>query len=261
VKLPRLHLVTDDAILGRSDFPERAVDVARTLAEAGATGPGASGPGDGRSVPDSPGVALHLRGPGTPGRRLWERARALRDPLREAGVRLLVNDRADVARAVEADGVHLPGRGLPAPWIRSWLGPDVLVGRSVPGDPGEEASPGGISRLDAGEVEALDYLLVGTLWESPTHPGRPGTGPERLRRVERDLQRGGRCLPLVGIGGLTPQRVAEVRAAGGYGVAVRGGIWDSADPPRAALAFATALTTVGEGKGGQVANGMGAPGP
>ncbi len=251
MRVPRLHLVTDDAILARTDFLERAVEVALALAGAGAPEP--DNPGTGRG---GFGVALHLRGPGTPGRGLWELGRALRDPLRRAGVRLLVNDRADVARAVGADGLHLPGRGLPPTWSRSWLGPDALLGRSLAG-PDEESGaggdPGGVSHLDAGEVEALDYLMVGTLWRSPSHPGRAGAGPGRVREVARVLGGGERPLPLVGIGGLTPERVGKVLAAGGYGVAVRGGIWDSDDPPGAALAFATALSPArweGRGEGG-----------
>jgi thiamine-phosphate pyrophosphorylase len=215
-EVPRLHLVTDEGILSRPDFQEVAAAVA-----------GALPPAEGFRA------ALHLRAPKLAGRRLWEIGLALGQGLAERGVRLIVNDRADVARALGADGVHLPERGLPGPVLRSWVGEGVLLGRSVH-DPG---------RIP-GELPALDYLLVGTLWESPSHPGRPGAGVRLIAAVGEALREDGpgRVPALVGIGGVTPERVGEVLAHGGHGVAVRGAVWDAQDPPGAAARFRERLT-------------------
>jgi thiamine-phosphate diphosphorylase len=214
--IPRLHLITDDGVLSRRRFPEKALEVARALP-----------PGDGFRA------ALHLRGPGISGRELWALGRALIDPLRERGVLLLVNDRADVASALGADGVHLAGRSLPAGVVRSWLGPSPLLGRSVH-DP--EATGALL------ETASLDYLLVGTLWSSASHPGRPGAGVRRLSRVQAVMEDAGASpLPLIGIGGVTPERVAEVLAHGGHGVAVLGAVWAADEPARAAERFRSVL--------------------
>lgn len=215
--VPRLHLITDDGVLARRRFQEEALEVAHALP-----------PGDGFRA------ALHLRGPGLSGRELWALGRALVGPLRERGMLLLVNDRADVAAALGADGVHLAGRSLPAEVVRSWLGPSPLLGRSVHGP---EATGALL------ETASLDYLLVGTLWSSPSHPGRPGAGIRRLSRVQAGVEGAGASpLPLIGIGGVTPERAAEVLAHGGYGVAVLGAVWGADEPARAAERFRSVLS-------------------
>jgi thiamine-phosphate diphosphorylase len=198
--VPPLHVVTDDELLER---PELA-SVARTVLEAGR--------GE---------LALHLRGPRTGGRRLYELARQLAPAARAAGALFLVNDRCDVALAAGADGVHLAQRSLDAFAARKLVGERMMLGLSVhPSEQGEFADPGG-----------LDYLFVGTLHPTRSHPGRPGSGPSVLRVLA------GCGLPLVGIGGITPDRVAEVRREGGAGVAVLRGVWDAPDPVAAVEAY------------------------
>jgi thiamine-phosphate diphosphorylase len=193
--VPRLHVVTDDAVLSRPGFPEQA---AALLAAGGAA------------------VVLHVRGPGMPGGPLLELVRALREPARASGAWLVVNDRVDVALAGGACGAHVGVRSLPVAEARRLLGPGLRLGVSVHTvEEGAEAAAGG-----------ADWIFAGTIYETASHPGRPARGPAFAGQVA-DVAAG---VAVLGIGGVTPGRVGEVLAAGAAGVAVVRGIWDAADP-------------------------------
>ena len=213
--IPKLHVVTDDEILARPDFETRAREVfevfeARELAEDDVGGS----------------VALHIRGARTTGRRLSRLARMLCERAAASGVLLVVNDRLDVALAVGAAGVHLGARSLPPAEARRLLGAGRLLGVSV-----RSAS----EAVEATESGA-DYLFVGTLFETPSHPEAVARGPEFLGLVASRID-----LPLVGIGGVTPERAVTVLRSGGHGVAVIRGIWDAPSPPDAVKAYLDAV--------------------
>ncbi len=195
-------------MLGRPDFEDRAVAV---------LGAGGSD------------VALHLRGPRTAGRRLFELALALLPAARDAGATLLVNDRVDVALAAGVDGVQLPGRGMRPRDARRLLGTDPLVGSSV-----HFAREG----TDA-TADGADFLLVGTIHASASHPHLPAAGAELLRRI-------GDAVPRIAIGGVTPGRAAELR---GWceGVAVLRGVWGDAAPATAVHRYLESWTKGGTG--------------
>jgi thiamine-phosphate pyrophosphorylase len=125
-------------------------------------------------------------------RRLSERA-ALR------GVRVIVNDRADVALASGADGVHLRDDGPPVSKVRS-LSSTWIIGRSV--HPGSRA-----------EAEA-DYLLFGTVFATASKPGVVPTGVGPLGALASSVRQ-----PVLAIGGVSPERAAACRRAGAAGVA------------------------------------------
>ncbi len=203
--LPRLHLVSDDRVLARPDF----VPTAHGLLPRG----GAA-------------LALHLRGPGTAAAELFTRGRELLEPSRESGSLLVVNDRVDLALVLGLEGVQLGARSLPPSVVRELLGPEALVGVSVHGpDEAVRAENGG-----------ADYLVVGTIFPSPSHPGRSGAGPERVAAVS-----GGTRVPALAIGGITPERVRAVLESGAHGVAVLSGIWDAEDPGAALDRYLGAL--------------------
>ena len=193
--VPRLHLVTDDAVLARPGFRSRA---AALLAAGGAA------------------LALHVRGPRTPGGPLLDLVRALREPACASGALLIVNDRLDVALAGGAHGAHVGARSLPVAEARRLLGPRRRLGASVHTvAEGAEAAGGG-----------ADWIFAGTVYETASHPGRRGLGPAFAGRVAGASA----GVPVLAIGGVTPERVGEVLAAGAAGVAVIRGIWDAADP-------------------------------
>ena len=79
--------------------------------------------------------------------------------------------------------------------------------------------------------EGADFLVVGNIYETLSHPGRPAGGLELVRSTAE------LGVPVIAIGGITPARVREVHAAGAYGVAAIRGLWHAPDPFAAALAM------------------------
>ena len=145
----------------------------------------------------------------------------------ESGARVFVNDRVDVALAAGAAGIHLGRRSLSLAQARALVGSAVSVGISVH-DAGEA--------IDAGQ-DGADYAFVGTLYETPSHEGRVGGGPALLTEVAKVAT----GLPLLGIGGMTPERVCDVLHAGGHGVAVIRGVWGADDSVRAVGEYLSVL--------------------
>jgi len=157
-------------------------------------------------------------------RQLVEYAQALRALTREYGALLIINDRLDVALAVEADGVHLGQDDMPVPLARRVAGEQLIIGVSA--ETVEEA-------LRA-ESEGADYLGVGPMFATATKPdaGTP-VGPERLREIKQHVR-----LPVFGIGGITLQNAAHVLQAGADGICVISAILTAPDPVQATQQFA-----------------------
>ncbi len=192
-RIPLLHAVTDDAVVARAGFLERAGEV---LAAGGAR------------------VALHLRAPGASGRAVHHLAARLAELAAGTGSLLLVNDRVDVALAAGARGVQLGRRSLAVADARALVGAGMLLGASVHGV--------GEAR-EAAEAGA-DFLLAGAVYPTATHPGEPGGG---LRLIESVAALG---IPVVAIGGVTPERAGELRRAGAAGMAAIRGVWGAPSP-------------------------------
>jgi thiamine-phosphate pyrophosphorylase len=147
--------------------------------------------------------------------------RELRELTAEAGVPLVVNDRIDLAAAVDADGVHLGDDDLPVAVAREQLGSEAVVGRSV-------STVAGARRA---ERAGADYLGVGAVYATATKetdPEETAIGLDRVAAVCDAVS-----VPVVGIGGVTVERAADVVAAGADGVAVVSAI-TTADDPEAA---------------------------
>lgn len=188
---PRLHAVTDDSILNLSDYTLRARALAR------------------------PDVALHIRSRSFGGRRLTELA-TLTSRACSARASIFINDRADLASVTVADGLHLPAAGLPIAAAREILGPDVWIGRSAHSV--REA-------LDAA-AEGADYVFLGPIWQTTSHPELRPIGPEAIAAA--------RQVPIVAIGGVTIERVRIALEAGAYGVAAISALWRVPNPGSAA---------------------------
>ncbi|MSQ12247.1 MAG: thiamine phosphate synthase [Dehalococcoidia bacterium] len=117
----------------------------------------------------------------------------------------VVNDRVDIALAVGADGVQLGEAGLPAAIARALLRYGMVIGRSVHSAEGAAQA----------EAEGADFLVLGTVFPSRSHPDEAAAG---LRLVEKT--RGKVSVPLLAIGGVTEQNAAMCLEAGADGVAV-----------------------------------------
>lgn len=203
--IPRLHAVTDDAVLERPDFLERARAVL-------AAGRGA--------------VALHLRGPGTRGRRIFELAGALTESAGRVGAYLYVNDRVDVALTTSAHGLHLGRRSLPVEEARRLVGPELVIGVSTHEvDEAHEAQRAG-----------ADYVFVGMVFPSASHPETAPAGATLVTACAGRIR-----IPVIAIGGITPERVPEVIEAGAHGVAAIRGVWDTASAAGAVETYLNAL--------------------
>lgn len=195
-RVPPLHVVTDDEVVARPDFLERA---GRIIQAGGSL------------------LALHLRAPRASGRRMYELADALRSMMADAGALLIVNDRVDVAMAARADGAQVGARGLEAADARRLIGSDRLLGVSVHS----------VDEARAAQADGADYVIAGTIWETPSHPERRGAGVGLIREIAA------LDIPPIAIGGVTPARTAEARDAGAAGVATIRGVWDAPDPEAA----------------------------
>jgi thiamine-phosphate pyrophosphorylase len=171
-----------------------------------------------RALALGPDYAIHLRG-ALAGGPLLALAEELRGFLRPSGTRLIIHDRLDVTRIARVDGVHLPAAGVPSRAAREFLGPDALIGRSAHAAP--EARTAGI-----GDV---DYVFLGNIWKTASHPGRAALGLEVIR--------GARPARVIAIGGVTPATAPHAAAAGAAGAAAIRSIWDAADPAAAARAL------------------------
>ena len=196
--LPRVHAFTDAALLRTPEFGIRAA----AIAAAGAA------------------VALHARAPGDGGGFLAAAALRILSLARPPEAAVFVSGRPDVAAAVGAGGVQLALGDL-APRDARLVFPHGWIGCSVHSR--EEAA----AAVEGG----ADFLVVGSIYETTSHPGRPAAGPGLVSECAKLGQ------PVIAIGGITPERVIEVKAAGAYGVAAIRALWDAPDPAAATLAL------------------------
>jgi thiamine-phosphate pyrophosphorylase len=196
--LPRLHAVTDAEVLAAPDFGVRAA----AIAAAGSA------------------VALHARDRAAGGAALARAAARLLALARPAEAAVFVSGRPDVAAALGAQGVQLAAEDL-APADARRILPAGWIGRSVHTE----------AEAAAAIDEGADYLLVGNVYETASHPGRPAAGLG-LVRAAAALGR-----PVIAIGGIDAARAGAVREAGAWGVAAITALWRAPDPAAAALAL------------------------
>ncbi|MCH7812042.1 MAG: thiamine phosphate synthase [Chloroflexi bacterium] len=161
---------------------------------------------------------VQLREKDLAGGELYELAITLRAVLRGRAL-FVVNDRADIALAAGADGVHLPERSIPIRAAREFVGESCLIGRSVHS----------VEAAVRAEQEGADYIVAGTVFATASKAGRTAAGTGLVREVADAVR-----VPVVAVGGITEGNIAEVVAAGASGVAVIGAIMDASDPCEAA---------------------------
>lgn len=196
--LPRLHALTDARVLAHEELGRRAA----AIAAAGSA------------------VALHARDRTATAAALTAVARRFVALAAPAEAAVIVSGRPDVAAATGAQGVQLAETDLRPADARRVLR-HGWIGRSV-------HSP---DEARAAQDEGADYLVYGNVFATATHPGRAAAGLDALAAI---------CagpLPVIAIGGVTPENVAAVRAAGAWGAAAIRALWDADDPYAAARAM------------------------
>lgn len=178
-----MHVVTDAEL-----FPGRThEDVARAAVEAGAP-------------------VVQMRDKNLPDGEFYRIASIVRGITRRAGVVFIVNDRVDVALATGADGVHVGQTDLPASAARRLIGNKRILG----------VSAATIDEALAAAEDAADYVGLGPIYSTATKADAAApTGLELLREIRPRI-----ALPIVAIGGIGPENIAAVAAAGADGAAV-----------------------------------------
>jgi len=141
----------------------------------------------------------------------------------------LVNDRLDVALACAADGVHLPEQGLPVAAARRLASEGFIIGRSVHS----------AAEAVRAQQEGADYVQVGTIFASRSHPDQPVAGLRLLEAVAAAV-----TIPILAVGGITAANVGQAMAAGAGGAAVISAVLGAPSPREAARALSGAMAAV-----------------
>ncbi|MFC7188085.1 thiamine phosphate synthase [Halorubrum yunnanense] len=160
----------------------------------------------------------------------YEVGERVRELTADAGAPLIVNDRVDVAAAVDADGVHLGQSDLPVAVAREQLGEEAVVG----------VSASTVDQARAAEAAGADYLGVGAVYGTDSKDvsgDRNGIGTERVAAVADAVD-----VPTIGIGGIDASNAAPVVEAGAAGVAALSAITAAEDPEAATAALREAVT-------------------
>ncbi len=169
---------------------------------------------------------VQLRDKQLDARPLLERAALVGGVCRAAGVPFVLNDRPDLALAVGADGVHVGQDDAPVALARRILGPDAIVGLST-------HSP---TDLDGAAAEDVTYISAGPVEETPTKPGRAGTGLDYVSRASARS-----TVPVYVTGGVTTEKVPALVAAGVRHFVVVRALTRAPDARRAAQALRDAI--------------------
>jgi thiamine-phosphate pyrophosphorylase len=167
-------------------------------------------------------IIFQLREKALPDVELLRRAARLRELTLKHGGLLVINDRPDIARLVGADGVHVGQDDLAVRDARSVAGGRMLVGKSTHT----------LEQVDAAIAENPDYIAVGPMYASATKPQAHIPGPALLAAAAARTS-----IPLVAIGGITPQRAAGLFEAGANSVCVCAAVAGAHEPAAAARAF------------------------
>ena len=191
-RFPIVHAVTDSNAVMQDGFLDRASSIMSALGPRG---------------------ALHLRSSRVTGKRFHELASALALIQHSTGCWLIVNDRLDVAAAVKARGAQLASHSLAIADVKI-VCPDLPVGASIHS----------VEEAQAAEAAGAAWCVAGTVFETPSHPGRTPARIEFVESVARAV-----AIPIIAIGGVTPDDVAALLKAGAHGIAtIRGAAWDHA---------------------------------
>ncbi len=159
--------------------------------------------------------AIHLREKDLPIRELLSLAREIRAITTEFKAKLFINDRVDIAVAVEADGVHLGHESMPPEAVRKVVGKRMLIG----------VSTHSVDEAKAAEKGGADFVTFGPVFATPSklQYGAPaGIGALKMVRQQTTI-------PVFGLGGIKPDNLREVMSAGADGIAMISAIFGDED--------------------------------
>lgn len=187
-----LYLVTDTNICSR----EKLVSVTEAAIKGGVT-------------------LVQLREKDISTREFFAEALELKKLCKHYNVPLLINDRIDIALAVDADGIHIGQSDMPLKVSRKILGPNKIIGLSA----------GNVNQAVEAVNDGADYLGVGAVFPTSTKNDASNVGIEMLKQVRKSVD-----IPIVGIGGINPDNISQLYGSGIEGVAVVSCIMGSDDP-------------------------------
>lgn len=163
-------------------------------------------------------------------REFLNEALALQPLLKSRNIPLIINDRLDIALAIEADGVHLGQSDMPIGMARKIAGDSLIIGISAES----------VDDALRAEQEGADYIGISPVFSTPTKTDiAPPLGLEGVRQIRALVD-----IPLVGIGGINLDNAESVLAAGADGIAVVSAIVSAADPAGAAKKLKTLIDQV-----------------
>ena len=176
---------------------------------------------------------VQLREKGLATHELYSIACELRKITSEFKANFIVNDRVDIALAVEADGVHLGWQSLPFGIVRKLLGFEKLIGVSAH------------NRQEALQAQSrgADYITFGPIFDTPSKTGllKP-TGVEEIKKLKTEIN-----LPIVALGGINERNVEAVLDGGADGIAVISSIMQADNPEDAARCLCNKIVKVRQG--------------
>ncbi|HGY9594487.1 TPA: thiamine phosphate synthase [Vibrio campbellii] len=148
-----------------------------------------------------------------------ERAQAVKDILKDTDVPLFINDRVDVALAVDADGVHLGQSDMPATIARELIGPNKILGLSIENE----------EQLTEADSLPIDYIGLSAIFATPTKTNtKKHWGIDGLKMALETTS-----LPIVAIGGINESNIPQLSATGVHGLALVSAICHAEDPKAA----------------------------
>lgn len=177
--------------------------------------------------------AIQLREKDLPIRELLALAQELRSITREFGAKLFINDRVDVAVAVDADGVHLGHLSMPPEGARKVVGKSMLIGVSTH-DLGE---------AKAAEAGGADFITYGPIFETPSKVNKCiPVGIEAIKSIKSGIS-----IPIYALGGVKSGLINQIMASGAYGISMISAIFGANDIRKAAETVVQEIAVSGRG--------------
>ena len=170
---------------------------------------------------------VQLREKGLTTQKLYSLANELRGITLDFEANLIINDRVDIALAVEANGVHLGWQSLPFSIVRKLLGAEKLIGISTH------------NRKEALQAQnfGADYITFGPIYNTPSKVGLlEPTGPDEIQNLKREIK-----IPIIALGGINEDNIKDILDNGADGVAVISSIMNADNPERVTICLSNKI--------------------